>query len=38
MLHSVLKALGDGLMDKVSASKPRACGFEHHTGHNHDSS
>ena len=25
-------------MDNVSASQPRDCGFEPHTGHDHDSS
>ena len=25
-------------MDTVSASQPRDCGFEPHTGHGHDSS
>ena len=28
----------DGLKDKVSASQPRDCGFEPHTGHDYDSS
>ena len=28
----------DGLMDKISASQPRHCGFEPHTGHDHKSS
>ena len=28
----------DGLMDKVSASQLRDCGFEPHTGHDHDTS
>ena len=26
----------DGLMDKVSATQPRDCGFKPHTGHDHD--
>ena len=28
----------DGLMDKMSASQHWDCGFEPHTGHDHDSS
>ena len=28
----------NGLMDKVSVSQSRDCGFEPHTGHDHDSS
>ena len=38
MLTKSLNEGSGGLMDKVSASQSWGCGFESHTGHDHDSS